>query len=286
MPALLCPVRRCRAPLAREREAGPLACLRGHSFDVARSGYVNLLQPQDRRSKHPGDSRDAALARRRAADAGQEAGMLEEVLRELDALARSSDRPLAVLDVGCGEGSLLRALAAARKIEAHGIDISAPAIELAAKRGSGPTWVVANADRLLPWGDAAFDLVLSITSRRNGSEFRRVLAPDGHVVIAVPAEDDLIELREALLGEGARKDRAGSVARDLRPFLELVSRRATRRRVTLDEPAVRDLLEATYRGARTSQRDRVAGIGALEVTMSREILVFRSSGHPMLGSPV
>ena len=40
-----------------------LVCPAGHSYDVARSGYVNLLQPQDRRSAAAGDSRVAIDAR-------------------------------------------------------------------------------------------------------------------------------------------------------------------------------------------------------------------------------
>jgi len=60
---LLCTVRECRAPLAREAER--VVCERGHSFDVARSGYINLLQPQDRRAKSPGDSAEVVAARRR-----------------------------------------------------------------------------------------------------------------------------------------------------------------------------------------------------------------------------
>ena len=43
---LLCPVRNCHLPLARDGRR--LVCAGGHSFDVARSGYVNLLQPQDK----------------------------------------------------------------------------------------------------------------------------------------------------------------------------------------------------------------------------------------------
>ena len=56
---LLCPVRDCHLALVREERR--LLCPRGHSFDVARSGYINLLQPQERRSKQPGDTA-AALA--------------------------------------------------------------------------------------------------------------------------------------------------------------------------------------------------------------------------------
>src|SRR4051794_4699635 len=81
---LLCPVRGCGEPLAgapRPARAGgggeplaaaarALACPRGPRFDRARSGYVTLLQPQDRRSRQPGDSREASLARRRLYAAG------------------------------------------------------------------------------------------------------------------------------------------------------------------------------------------------------------------------
>ena len=62
---LLCTVRNCHMELVREERR--LHCPRGHSFDVARSGYINLLQPQERRSKEPGDT---AIARRMRVDRG------------------------------------------------------------------------------------------------------------------------------------------------------------------------------------------------------------------------
>src|SRR5438128_846420 len=74
---LLCPVRNCRMPLVREK--GRLLCPRGHSFDVARSGYINLLQPQDRRSKEPGDTVAAVAARRRLHDRGVTGPLLRAI---------------------------------------------------------------------------------------------------------------------------------------------------------------------------------------------------------------
>ena len=65
---LLCTVRNCHMELVREERR--LHCPRGHSFDVARSGYINLLQPQERRSKEPGDTAVAAAGRRRLHDRG------------------------------------------------------------------------------------------------------------------------------------------------------------------------------------------------------------------------
>ncbi|MEP6769209.1 MAG: methyltransferase domain-containing protein [Acidobacteriota bacterium] len=266
-------MRGCAAPLARAGAAW--SCERGHAFDEARSGYLNLLQPQDRRSKHPGDSKEAAAARRRMTDAGLEDWIREEVLREFDSLPPpAAGERLAVLDVGCGEGFLLGSLARSRAIAARGIDISVPAIELAAKRYPEATWIVGNADRGLPWMDGSFDLVLSITARRNGPEMRRVLRASGRVLVAVPGPDDLAELREALLGTATERDRGASAVEELAPDLELLSRRTVRTAATLRSAQIRDLLKATYRGGRDREAQRAARIGALDVTVSRELLVF------------
>src|SRR5580692_10462609 len=101
---LVCPVRDCHQALMREGQRW--VCPRGHSFDVARSGYINLLQPQDRRSKHPGDTPAAIAARRRLHDGG----VTEPLLRAIAEIvaARPSD---IVLDAGCGDGFYLGALA-------------------------------------------------------------------------------------------------------------------------------------------------------------------------------
>jgi len=98
---LLCTVRGCHLPLTRTEEGSGrrLACPRGHSFDVARSGYINLLQPQDRRSKRPGDTPAAVAARRRLHDLGITAPLLNGIAE----LAQASPDDI-VLDAGCGDG--------------------------------------------------------------------------------------------------------------------------------------------------------------------------------------
>ena len=266
-------MRGCSSALARTGRT--LICSRGHSFDVARSGYVNLLQPQDRRSKEPGDSRAAVEARRRLTDAGHDAWMVEPILEAIGGAAAQTSSP-DVLDLGCGEGYLLGSVSRARKMNAFGADISVPAIELAAKRYPGITWIVSNADRRLPFADASFDFVMSVTARRNGGELRRLLRAEGRALVVVPGEDDLGELREALLGRMDRKDRAAPAIAELAGDLELVSRRTIRHAARFSASEARDLLAATYRGARTRERERAAGIGELEeVTLSRELLVFR-----------
>src|SRR5437016_6434284 len=96
----LCTVRDCHLPLAREERR--LVCPRGHSFDVARSGYINLLQPQERRSKRPGDMAAVVAARRRLHDRGVTTPLLSGIAGML--AASPSD---IVLDAGCGDGFYL-----------------------------------------------------------------------------------------------------------------------------------------------------------------------------------
>jgi 23S rRNA (guanine745-N1)-methyltransferase len=274
MPILLCPVRGCGEPLARGERA--YACPRGHSFDIARSGYCNLLQPQDRRSKEPGDPREAVLARRRFLEAGHGdllLGALREEIVQVPAVP-------AVLDLGCGEGFYLGSLAGERSMEAHGLDISTTAVDLAARRYLGVSWFVVNADRVLPYADESFDLVLSLTARRNAPEAFRVLRPAGRLIVAVPGEDDLIEAREAVLGERLLRSRAESVRADFAAHFELDSHRTLRRRERLTVPEIRDALAATYRGARESERQRLDRLEAMDVTLSFDLFVFRPPPDP------
>src|SRR5580698_7818261 len=131
---LLCTVRNCHLALVREQRR--LVCPLGHSFDVARSGYINLLQPQDRRSKQPGDTVAAVTARRRLHDSGISAPLLNAIAETVDASRRD-----VVLDAGCGGGFYLGSLARQIGCDAHGIDISIPAVDAAARRYPECEWI-------------------------------------------------------------------------------------------------------------------------------------------------
>jgi len=267
---LICPVRHCGEPL--ERRGRSLICPRGHSFDLARSGYVNLLQPRDRRSKRPGDPLEAVEARRRLLDAGYGEPLLRAIREETAALGLGAGA--AVLDVGCGEGYYLGSLAQEREIEAHGADLSTAAIDLAARRYPRGTWIVANADRFLPWADGSFDLILSIDARLSPSEMRRVLKPEGRLLVAVPGADDLGELREAVLGERVLKDRLErAVSLLAEAGFEVESRRSVRGTAELGPAEIRDALTATYRSGRQSRRERIAALSAMRVTLSHDLVL-------------
>src|ERR1700761_2232272 len=112
---LVCPVRDCRLPLKRGERR--LVCERGHSFDVARSGYVNLLQPQDRRSRQPGDTPAAVAARRRLHDRQ----LTEPLLRGVSQMMETKSSDL-ILEAGCGDGYYLGSLSNQSGAAGHGVD--------------------------------------------------------------------------------------------------------------------------------------------------------------------
>jgi 23S rRNA (guanine745-N1)-methyltransferase len=268
-PFLRCSVRGCARVL--RAAGGALRCASGHAFDVARAGYVNLLQPQDKKSEHPGDDRAAVQARRRFLASGALAGLLEAVA----GLAGPAER---LLDVGCGEGSFTAGLARAWGAAGVGLDISSDACDAAARAHPACRFVVANADRELPFVDACFDRAVSITARRNAPELARVLAPGGAAILAVAGADDLVELRHALHGASPLVDRTPSLRAHMEPRFELVEQREFRSAVELDRAALADVLAMTYRGARRREAERAAALERLHVTLSATILHFRRPG--------
>jgi 23S rRNA (guanine745-N1)-methyltransferase len=255
---LLCPVRNCRLPLVHTERS--LVCANKHSFDIARSGYVNLLQPQERRSKHPGDTVEAVAARRRLHDLGVTAPLLQAVAEILG--ARSSD---IVLDAGCGDGFLLGNLAQQTGCDAHGVDISIPAINAAAKRYPQLEWIVGNADRFVPYADRSFSLVLSVTARMNAAEFRRVLRDNGRFLVALASPEDLIELR------GAGRDRVERTLETFAKGFTLAERRRVTTTADLGAAAVQDVLVSIYRPIRSQP------VEAMRVTFSLDLLLFRAA---------
>jgi 23S rRNA (guanine745-N1)-methyltransferase len=168
-----------------------------------------------------------------------------------------------VLDAGCGDGFYLNALEEASGCTASGVDISIPAIDAAARRYKRSQWVVANADRSIPWSDNAFSVVVSITGRMNPAEFRRILRDDGRLLVAVAAPDDLIELR------GAGRDRVERTVEEFSGLFRLVEQRRATTTADLDKAAVEDVLLAIYRPLQSEPaRD-------MKVTFSLDLMTFQ-----------
>lgn len=252
---LICTVRNCRQPLAQQDRR--LTCKNHHSFDIARSGYINLLQPQDRRSKHPGDTREAVLARRSIHDLGITKPIFQAIAEAAGPIVEGP-----VLDVGSGDGYYLGSLSKATTGLAVGIDISISAVDAAARRYPDCVWIVANADRFIPHVDHSFSHILSITGRLNPEEFHRVLQPEGKVLVGVPAPDDLLELR----GQG--HDRVARTREVFSSKFKLAGYQRVTTNAFLDEKSIERILLSIYRPIQSKPPE------AGTLTFSLDLLLF------------
>jgi len=192
---LTCPV--CGAVLQRAERT--LRCGNGHSYDLAKQNYVNLLMRNQSSDKRHGDDKLMVAARQEFLDAGWYAPLRDALCTLAVKYGRAS---VDMLDVGCGEGYYTSAVRTAlekagKPCSAVGIDISKTALMAAAKRDSALTLAVAGANRL-PVGDESCDMVLNIFAPNDDGEFRRVLRPGGVLFKAVPLEGHLFGLKAAV----------------------------------------------------------------------------------------
>jgi 23S rRNA (guanine745-N1)-methyltransferase len=267
---LRCTVRNCNQTLVRSDNG--LACAAGHHFDQAKEGYWNLTQPQDKKSLNPGDNREAVLARHRWLQRGHAASLIV-ALRQLIPI---DDPNLRILDLGCGDGTFGPALFQDHPSTYCGIDLSKPAIKLAAKRWPAATWVLANADRGLPVSDSSVQFVVSLFGRRPVAEISRVLRPNGNCIVAVPGEEDLIELREQIQKEGKRRSRVEAIIEEMNPCgLTCVEQTRWQTQIEIGPDEIADALLMTYRAGRKSEQSLVSSIDATKVTLAADLLKFR-----------
>ena len=202
-----CPV--CGLPLETEKPAWH--CPSGHSFDVARQGYVNLLTVDRKHSRQPGDS-PAQVHARRAFLAEGHYGPLARRVGKLAAEAH----PAAVLDAGCGEGYYLTELGRVLpEAERWGVDISKEAVRMAAARDKGAHWLTATAAHL-PFPDHSFDCLLSLFALTAEAEFHRVLRPGGLFLQVLAGPEHLLALRKLIYPELLHREK--DAGRDLAGF--------------------------------------------------------------------
>ncbi len=193
---LLCPI--CGAPLTKTDRA--YACPAGHSFDIARQGYVHLLPVQQKHSRNPGDTKEQVSSRRSFLDGGYYAPICDALCQVGNAYCGP------ILDVGCGEGYYSSRLAAATGAVLTGLDISKEAVRCAAARYKGHQWLCASAAHL-PVRDKSVGILTSLFALTVPEEFARVLRPDGVFIQVLAAEDHLLGLKGIIYPELRHKEK-------------------------------------------------------------------------------
>ena len=264
---LRCPV--CAASMQTDESGRACHCTgaRTHSYDFARSGYLNLTRPSD----GEGDLKDAIKARKLFL----EAGYYEPLSNAINAILQNLNVS-AVLDAGCGEGYYTNRMANNDRA-VLGVDLSRAGIDAAAKSAKQNATDVSFAVGSifsLPVGDAACNVVTNLFAPCCESEFSRVLKDGGYLILVGAGERHLMGLKEVLYENPyLNPGRA-----DLPTQMKEIDRQRLTYTVTVDgEEAIEALFSMTPYYWRTSESDhaKLKNIQKLTTEVDFDIFVYQ-----------
>lgn len=307
IPLLTCPV--CGAALSGMDRS--LRCPDGHTYDMAREGYVDLAPAGHGRSRRAGDTRAMLEARRRflqqghydalaatlAAMARDQAAADSDAVRDRagpggpgtetggTATARTGTRPFTVLDAGCGEGHYLRRvageLAATASCCLFGVDLSREALRMAARALPEARFFLNDVANGITMADGSVDLLLDVFAPRNPAEFARVTAPGGALVVVIPGDGHLRELRDRLPLLDIHPDKRDHLTDQLTGAFRLEQARAVVNRLTMSGNDVVDLLAMGPNAWHLDEEalEAARSLDGIEVAAEFEVLRFRRLAH-------
>ena len=265
MSVLMCPV--CRQALHLAEQSW--RCEKGHHYDVAKQGYVNLHVVQHKHSKTPGDTPESVLARREFLQVGFYQP-LQQVIVEL----LQQFKPDTILDIGCGEGYYTSAMQK-ETLQCVGVDIAKNAVQVAAKMNRDVTWVVGTG-ATLPVLDQSINLCTSLFSPIPEDEILRVLKPQGYLMVVTPAPEHLYAMREALFNEVNAHD-PHKFVEQLKENFELIEQPMIESEFTLDQQQLKDLIAMTpyaYK-AKQDKRQQLEQQSEMKLKASFQMYIFQ-----------
>lgn len=193
MHCFICPV--CRSGLLKTEKT--YICENGHSFDIAKKGYVNLLMSQT--GGQHGDDKTMISARADFLNRGFYDALSARVCRIAEEHCGENAR---ILDAGCGECKYTADIAeyferVGKTCEVIGIDISKEALGYAKRRTNKLSLAVASTSNM-PVPDESADVLVNIFAPFAAEEFARVIKKDGIIIRVYPLARHLWELKELI----------------------------------------------------------------------------------------
>ena len=244
---LICPV--CKNRLSRNDNT--YKCPTGHSYDISKNGYVNLMMSQKSSKKRHGDDKTMLAARRDFLDRGYYEP-LAKAIAEKAVKYKLTSSPI-IIDAGCGEGYYTAMVhTAIPNAEIFGIDISKDALIYTSRRDKYLTLAAASAADI-PIADSCADIIMSIFAPTFPKEFSRLVKLDGILLRVVPLEDHLYGLKCAVYDKAYKNPPDNG---DIDGF-EVIERSELRYDIELETAKeIRDLFMMTPYYYKTSREDQ------------------------------
>lgn len=267
----ICPV--CSSPLHREEKR--YTCPKGHMFDRAASGYVNLAMNQASSAKRHGDDKRMIRARTEFLSTGAYRCLSDKLVDISSELLADGE---SFLDAGCGEGHYTALLAQRlqkenKKCTLMGIDVSKEALTAAEKRKAGLMLAVASVFHL-PVEDGSVSLVWNVFAPAAGEEYARVLRSGGHLIRVFPLEEHLMGLKEQIY-ETVYPNRPQEPEFDGLELLETQHLRETMTLRSAGEIASLFAMTPYYYKTSAADQEKIAKVESLTTPIAFGISVYR-----------
>ena len=264
----ICPI--CRQPL--ERADRTCRCANGHSFDIAKEGYVNLLPANRQHSSAPGDDKAMVNARTQFLSGGWYEPLRDQIQRLTEEFLPENG---ALLDAGCGEGyytEVLTAVAADKGGTAAGLDLSKSAVKRAARRCEDAEIAVASVYHM-PILDQTVDLLTDCFAPLAIDEFRRILKPGGLFPYVIPGRKHLWEMKEILYEHPYENEEKTEAYDGFRLMEEIPLEFRCNLRKQEDIAALFNMTPYAWKTPREGT-ERLFGLQELDITAQFRILAF------------
>ncbi len=189
-----CPI--CKSGFSRAGNS--LKCDMGHSFDIASSGYINLLKPGKMNNSKAGDSKEMIRARSNFFLSNAYLPVRKKICELVGRFKNDL-----IIDAGCGEGYYTEGVAECYpNSDVIGFDMSKFGCEHGAKgaRRVGKSNILYSVSSIfeMPLEDGCADVIINMFAPVANKEFLRVLATQGHLIVVSSGIEHLNGLKAVL----------------------------------------------------------------------------------------
>lgn len=257
------------------------SCLKGHSFDIAKEGYVNLLLANQKQSANPGDNAMMIKAREAFLIEGHYDFLIEIIdnyfIGKFEEI-KTSNETIEVVDLGCGNGYYLRSLFKSyKRLNKTGVDISKIAVAKAAKKDRASTYLVSSINKL-PIKSNSVNIALNIFSPLNLLELTRILKQDGYLIKVIPGPDHMIEIASLVYDNFRPHPSTIEEEINKHPSLDLLHIEKTEKKIELNKEVLKNLITMTPYYYKFDS-EKLAALKAMTVSFSFALLFCKYKGQ-------
>jgi 23S rRNA (guanine745-N1)-methyltransferase len=268
MSIVRCP--NCKREL--QKNGNTYVCHLGHSFDISKEGYSNLILANQKKKLSSGDNK--MMIRSREAFLSQ--GYYDFIIDAIESLTLPNlifeKDKINVLDLGCGSGYYIRNIY--RKIESiqrFGIDVSKNAITHSAKKDrQGEYFVSSNFNS--PFLNNTLDIVLNIFAPCQLNEVSRLLRPDGLYVKVIPINEHMKEVADMVYKKFSSHSSTIESDIEANNNLNIIATQDINQSIVLNSENLKRLISMTPYYYKFTD-DQLSQLGEMSITTSFRIIV-------------